>query len=32
MFFFLQAATKSAQKPKIAKPMKVNAPRVGGKR
>ncbi|XP_061547355.1 large ribosomal subunit protein eL24 [Phyllopteryx taeniolatus] len=27
-----KAATKAAQKPKIAKPMKVNAPRVGGKR
>uniref|UniRef100_A0A3Q0SV50 Large ribosomal subunit protein eL24 n=1 Tax=Amphilophus citrinellus TaxID=61819 RepID=A0A3Q0SV50_AMPCI len=26
------AAAKAAQKPKIAKPMKVNAPRVGGKR
>ncbi|XP_029967746.1 large ribosomal subunit protein eL24 [Salarias fasciatus] len=27
-----QTSAKTAQKPKIAKPMKVNAPRVGGKR
>ncbi|KAM9851430.1 large ribosomal subunit protein eL24 [Aulostomus maculatus] len=27
-----KASTKTAQKPKIAKPMKVSAPRVGGKR
>uniref|UniRef100_A0A3Q1CSJ8 Large ribosomal subunit protein eL24 n=2 Tax=Amphiprion TaxID=80969 RepID=A0A3Q1CSJ8_AMPOC len=32
VFLLSQAAAKTAQKPKIAKPMKVNAPRVGGKR
>lgn len=31
-FRHLQAPAKAALKQKIAKPMKVNAPRVGGKR
>lgn len=32
MFLLFQAPVKAAPKQKIAKPMKVSAPRVGGKR